>query len=204
MKPAIGIFGGSFDPVHIGHLWMAQAGLERLPIDHVRWIPAATSPLKKNGPVASNSQRLTMLQLALSGVPGHVIDTRELERDGISFTVDTLAELHHEFPEHSLYLIIGADSLFLFDEWKDPERILQMATLSVIARGGLPPPDYDVLNEFASKERVTQCLDAEIAMSQIEISSSDLRERVKRFESLRFQVPAAVDAFIRNEGLYTE
>ncbi len=201
---AIGVFGGSFDPVHVGHLWIAETALERLPVDHVRWIPASTSPLKQSGPVASNWQRLSMLRLALSGQSGHLIDTHELEREGISYTVDTLDHLQRRFPERQLLLIIGADSLASFAQWKEPARLLERCTLATVRRGGGPAPNYDVLKEFAAPEKIHQCRDAEITMSQIEISSSEVRQRVSETRSIRFRVPHAVEMFIGNENLYVD
>lgn len=203
-QPAVGIFGGSFDPLHFGHLWTAEAALEQLPIDHVRWMPAATSPLKLSGPIASNSQRLAMLQLALSGQSGHFVDTHELDRAGISYTVDTLEYLQEKFPGRRLLVIVGADSLASFSQWKEPARLLRQCTLAVVRRGGGPPPNYDVLNEFAMAEKVHECRAAEITMPQIEISSSDLRCRVNDGRSIRFRVPHAVAAFIENEHLYRD
>lgn len=204
MTPAIGVFGGSFDPVHLGHLWMAEAALQQLPINEVRWIPTATSPLKQHGPVASNAQRLMMLRLALSGIDGHVIDTREFDRDGVSYTVETLEQLRSEHPERAIYLIIGADSLLTFDAWKDPARILELCTLAVVARGGMPPLDYQILRPFASDEKINECRSAEIKMPVIEISSSDLRARVRESRSIRFYVPHPVEAYIRQEQLYRD
>ena len=201
-KQGIGILGGSFDPVHLGHLWMAEAALQQLPIDHVRWIPAATSPLKPRGPVASNAQRLQMLQLALSGHQGHQIDTWELDRDEISYTIDTLTYLREEHPEQPLYLVIGADSLASFEQWKDPAGILEICTLAVIARGGWELPDYDLIRPHGVADGITRCRENEIKMPQIEISSSELRERVGSHQSIRFQVPHAVEVYIRNENLY--
>ncbi len=201
---AIGVFGGSFDPVHLGHLWIAEAALEHLPVDHVRWIPAATSPLKQSGPMASDGQRWAMLRLVLSGQSGHMIDTHELDRDGISYTVDTLEYLGQSFPDQRLFLIVGADSLASFAQWKEPQRLLQQCTLAVVRRGGMPPPNYDILNEFASPEKVKECRDAEITMPQIEISSSDLRQRVSDARSIRFHVPHAVAAYIDNQKLYRD
>ncbi|TWU19151.1 nicotinate-nucleotide adenylyltransferase [Allorhodopirellula heiligendammensis] len=203
-RSGVGVFGGSFDPVHLGHLWIAEAALEHLPVDHVRWVPAATSPLKPAGPVASNSQRLSMLRLALAGQSGHVIDTLELDRDGISYTVDTLEDLRAAFPSRPLFLIIGADSLASFAQWEAPERLLQQCVLAVVRRGGVPSPDYSILNRFASAERVDQCRSAEIMMPQIEISSSDLRQRISQARSIRFRVPHPVTAFLDHTGLYRE
>lgn len=201
---AVGVFGGSFDPVHLGHLWTAEAALEQLPIEHVRWMPAATSPLKQFGPVASNSQRLTMLRLALSGQASHLVDTHELDRGGISYTVDTLEYLSERFPGRRLLVIVGADSLASFSLWKEPVRLLQQCTLAVVRRGGGPPPNYDVLNEFADAAKVRECRAAEIIMPQIEISSSGLRCRVNDGHSIRFRVPHPVAAFIEHEHLYRD
>jgi nicotinate-nucleotide adenylyltransferase len=201
---AIGILGGSFDPVHLGHLWIAEAALEQLPVEHVRWFPAATSPLKQHGPIATNDQRLTMLRLALSGYAEHVVDTHELDRDGISYTVDTLEYLRQAFPDRRLYLIMGADSLASLSAWKSPEQLLQLCTLAVIARGGQPPPNYEVMMGLASPEKIAECQAAEIVMPQIEISSSDMRSRVAQSRSIRFRVPHPVDAFIRQTALYRD
>ncbi|MFG0287542.1 MAG: nicotinate-nucleotide adenylyltransferase [Rhodopirellula sp. JB044] len=202
MTDAVAIYGGSFDPVHIGHLWIAEYALEQLPVDEVRWVPAATSPLKESGTVATDDQRIDMLRLVLSGQNGHVIDTREIDRSGVSFTVDTLEQLSSEHPNRRLFLVIGGDSLASFDRWKQPRRILELCTLAVVARGGMPSPDYTVLNDFAPAQKVSECRDAEIDMPQIEISSRDLRDRVLHSRSIRFRVPHAVEAFIQHEGLY--
>ncbi len=203
-KTAIGILGGSFDPVHLGHLWMAEAALEQLPIEHVRWIPVATSPLKQHGPVATNEQRLTMLKLALSGCSKHVIDTHELDREGISYTVDTIEYLRQVFADRRLYLIMGADSLASLAAWKSPQRLLQLCTLAVLSRAGQPPLNYEVMVGLASPEKIAECQAAEISMPQIEISSSDLRARVAQSRSIRFRVPHPVEAHIRHAALYQE
>ncbi|PHQ31630.1 nicotinate (nicotinamide) nucleotide adenylyltransferase [Rhodopirellula bahusiensis] len=198
----IGILGGSFDPVHVGHLWMAESALEQLPIDHVRWIPAATSPLKPHGPVASNEHRLQMLRLALSGQSGHVIDDWELRQDSVSYTLLTLEHLQEQFPDRPLYLIIGADSLASFDRWREPKQILKRCQLAVIARGGDPPPDYSILNGMTDESQFQRIRESQIRMPQIEISSSDLRQRVASGRSIRFQVPHPVRTLIAQEKLY--
>lgn len=202
-QQGIAILGGSFDPVHVGHLWMAEAALQQLPVDHVRWIPAATSPLKPGGPVASNAQRLQMLRLALSGYQGHQIDTWELDRDEISYTIDTLKHLRETHPNQPLYLVVGADSLASFPRWKEPTGILDLCTLAVVARGGWDLPDYDRLRPYGSAETIQRVQQNEIKMPQIEISSNELRERVGNQESIRFRIPHPVEVFIRNESLYS-
>ena len=103
----IGVLGGSFDPPHIGHLWIAEAARESLALDEVRWIPAAISPLKPDGPTATDEQRLQMVRLAVSGCEGYVVDDRELRRGSVSYTTDTLRELAEEYPEAEVFFIMG-------------------------------------------------------------------------------------------------
>ena len=145
----IGIFGGSFDPVHIGHLWIAESALEKLRLDEVRWIPAATSPLKQHGPVATDEDRLQMVRLAVSGSSKHVVDDREIVRGDVSYTVDTLDQITSENPDAEIFLIIGSDSLASFGKWHEPERLLTLASLAVVQRGGERSVDFSVLDGLA-------------------------------------------------------
>ena len=199
---AIAVLGGSFDPVHFGHLWMAQASLEQLPVQQVYLIPTATSPLKPDGPVANNQQRLDMLRLAISGASELVIDPWELRQDEISYTLRTLRHLSEQSPKRSIYLVIGSDSLASFDRWHRPAEVLKQSHLCVIARGGHPKPDYSVLRSMSSESEIAAIAHREIQMPQIELSSTEIRERVRRGDSIRFLVPAPVAALIQSDGLY--
>ncbi len=198
----IGIFGGSFDPVHIGHLWIAEAALESLQLDEIRWIPAATSPLKPGGPIASNEDRLQMVRLAVSGCQKHVVDDREIARGDVSYTVDTLEQIAAEHTDAELFLIIGSDSLASFPHWRKPERVLELATLAVVRRGGKPEIDWTVLAGLADPERIAAFADHVVSMPVIELSSTGLRRRISKGQSIRFQVPRAVEAFIDVQKLY--
>lgn len=198
----IGVFGGSFDPVHLGHLWIAEAAREALQLQEVRWLPAAQSPLKPNGPVATGPQRLSMLQLALAGAEGHVIDDRELRRGAVSYTIDTVLELCDELPGADLMLIIGSDSLATMRQWHRPEALLQKIVLAVVQRGGDPDPDFSILDGLVSQERIATFRRHVIPMPLIEISSSEMRQRVAQGRSIRFRTPRAVEAFIQSERLY--
>lgn len=198
----IGILGGSFDPVHLGHLWIAEAALESLQLDELRWIPAATSPLKPSGPVASESARLQMLRLAVSGCPNYVVEDREIRRGDVSYTVDTLQELAAERGEAEWFLIVGSDSLASFQQWHRPERILQLAKLAVVQRSGGAEIDFSPLASLADEARIEEFRQCVIPMPLIELSSTEIRDRIAAGRSIRFRVPHAVRALIEAEGLY--
>jgi nicotinate-nucleotide adenylyltransferase len=199
----IGIFGGSFDPVHVGHLWIAETALERLELDELRWIPVATSPLKQHGPVAGDEDRLQMVRLAVSGCEQHVVDDREIVRGELSYTVDTLAQIVDENPTAELFLIVGSDSLVSFRHWRQPEKILGLATLAVVQRGGEPAIDFSVLDGLTSREGIKEIQSSVLKMPVIELSSTELRNRVAVGRSIRFRVPRAVEALIDAQNLYT-
>jgi nicotinate-nucleotide adenylyltransferase len=200
----VGVFGGSFDPVHLGHLWIAEAAIEALDLSELRWMPAAQSPLKSSGPIASDSQRLIMLGLALSGAEHHVIDDRELRRGGVSYTVDTVIEMQQELKSAELFLIIGSDSLSTIRQWHRPTELLMRIIPAVVRRGGDPVPDYSLLSGLIDDDRLARTRDSTIEMPLIEISSSDLRQRMADRKSIRFRTPRAVEAFIHAERLYLD
>ncbi len=198
----VGIYGGSFDPIHIGHLWVAEAALESLQLSEIRWIPAATSPLKPDGTVASDHDRLQMLRLAVSGCQRHVIDDREIRRGQVSFTVDTMEEIQRELPGAEIMMVIGSDSLALLPRWHQPQRLLQMVIPAVVQRGGTEPIDFSLLDGVVSNDRIELFRRHIIRMPVIELSSSELRDRVAAGKSIRFRVPRAVEAYIEAQSLY--
>lgn len=203
----VAIYGGSFDPVHWGHLWVAQGCGEQLDLDQVLFIPAATSPLKPGGAVASDSQRVTMLRLAMGGTgsserPQLVIDEREIHRGGTSFTLDTVAELQRERPDDEFWLLVGSDAFADIQRWHRPEELLMRVTPVVFRRGGDPAVDWSVLDGLVSADRAEQIRAAAVTLPLIELSSSDIRQRVASGRSIRFLVPHAVAAFIHAESLY--
>ncbi|MGB1817071.1 MAG: nicotinate-nucleotide adenylyltransferase [Rubripirellula sp.] len=198
----IGILGGSFDPPHIGHLWIAEAVRETLKLDEIRWIPAAISPLKPGGPVASNEQRRQMVALAISGCSEYLVDDRELNRGDVSFTVDTLQSLTTEFPTAEFFLIMGSDSLASIQQWHQPERLLELATLVVLQRGAEDDIDFNVLSGFAGETQIERIRESQVSMPLIELSSSEIRARVRNGQSIRFRTCRSVEAYIRAEKLY--
>ena len=200
----IGIFGGSFDPVHIGHLWIAEAALETLGLDHIRWIPASQSPLKPGGPVAPSDDRLQMLRLAIGGSSQHVVDDRELRRGEISYTIDTVTELQREFPNSEIVMVMGSDSLATMPKWREPTRLLQKVTAAVVQRGGEPEIDFSILSDLIDTERIGLMRQAVIQMPVIELSSTEIRDRVRAGQRIRFRTPHAVEALIRASQLYLD
>jgi nicotinate-nucleotide adenylyltransferase len=200
----IGVFGGSFDPVHVGHLWIAEAALESLELDEIRWIPTATSPLKPSGAVASDEDRLQMVRLAVSGTDKHRIDDREIRRGEISFSWETLTQIATEQPAAELFLVVGSDSLASFRQWQRPAQVLQLATLAVVQRAGEAAIDFHVLDGLASPAHIARCQQAVIPMPQIELSSSQLRARIASGRRIRFRVPHAVEAYIHAQQLYRD
>jgi nicotinate-nucleotide adenylyltransferase len=197
----IALFGGSFDPLHLGHLILAEQCREQARLDQVWFVPAATSPLKQHGPVASNRQRLEMLQIGIAGHDAFRVQECELERGGISYTVDTLKQLQTEHPGNEWFLIIGGDSLADFNRWREPAEICQLALPLVYQRPGFVAP-LDSLRSFATPERFSLIEQHAITARQIEISSTDLRRRIAAGESVRYLVPRAVEVYLLNQGLY--
>lgn len=203
IRSRLGVIGGSFDPIHTGHLLLAEIAREKLGLDRVLFIPAAVSPLKLDAePRATAKQRAEMLRLAINGNEFFDVDEREIKRGGASYTVDTLQELAAENAASDLYFLMGADSLASFDRWKSPEEICKLARVIVLARGGNAKPDVQELAKFLPEpESAAQQI---IAMPQVEISSSDLRQRIGAKQSVRYQIPPAVAAYINAEALYVE
>jgi nicotinate-nucleotide adenylyltransferase len=198
----IGILGGSFDPVHYGHLLLAESCQQQCSLDEVWFVPAAMNPHKPAGTNASDEQRVEMLRLALAGHSGFDILEMELDRGGASFTVDTLELLHTQFLDHEFFLLLGADSLADLPAWKDPQRICELAVLSIVHRLGCAAVDLDVLAEIVTPEQLQQIRMSEVEMPGMELTSTEIRERVRDSKSIRFRTPRAVEMYIETTGLY--
>lgn len=196
----LGIFGGTFDPVHYGHLLLAEQCREQCRLDAVRFLPAGIPPHKMSQTIASGAARKEMLELALAGHEALSVDCRELKRDVPSFTVETLSELHAEAPERELFFLMGADSLRDFPTWREPARILELATLAVVNRGDIPPPDLEPLTrQFGpSAARRVQV----VSIPGLDLASSDIRRRVIEGQSIRYMTPRAVECYIDTHKPY--
>ncbi len=188
----IGLFGGSFDPVHCGHLLVAQAAMEELGLDQILFIPAAQSPFKAGFNPTSPRVRLRLLRLALAGRPAFQVEPMELERGGISYTMDTIDHLRRQNPEAELLWLIGADHVATLPLWRDSARLATQVEFVVIPRPGVEkgePPDGFRLHWLRGWP--------------LGISSSLIRERAAQGKSLNQMVPDAVAAAILSENLYT-
>ncbi|MEX0866137.1 MAG: nicotinate-nucleotide adenylyltransferase [Pirellulales bacterium] len=198
----IGIFGGSFDPVHYGHLLMAEHAREQLRLDEVRFLPAATAPHKQHREIASAENRVEMLKLAIAGHVPFTVDTREIDRGGLSYTVDTLRELHDDDASRELFLLLGGDSLADLPGWREPEQICRLSTPAAIARVGFERLAFEALEPLVEPERMEAIKNCVVQMPLIELSSTEIRRRVGAGESIRFQTPRAVEQYVLSQELY--
>lgn len=189
MAARIGLLGGTFDPPHHGHLIVAAEAYDALSLDELVFVPAADPPHKTD--VATSAQtRLEMIQAATANDPRFRVDDLEIQRGGTSYTVDTLTAYRKHYPDAELVFLLGIDQFRDFAKWREPDRILELASLGVMARAGeTPAPD-------APYHAVP------ITVSRIDISATMLRERVSRGRSIRYFVPDVVAEIVQREGLY--
>ncbi len=194
----IGIFGGTFDPPHNGHLALAQACMKELELDEVLFVPAAQNPLKATGPRASAHDRLAMLGLMVAAVDNMGILDIELQKGGRSYTVDTLGDLQMVQPA-DYWFLLGADALKGLASWKNPEKLLRLCRLGVVLRPS--QADADVVARFSEPYRDRVDL---VRMPPVDVSSTELRNRLAQGKSIAPYVPQAVLAYIEEKGLYND
>jgi nicotinate-nucleotide adenylyltransferase len=197
-----GLYGGSFDPVHYGHLLLAECCREQCRLDAVWFAPAAVPPHKQDRQLSPVADRIEMLKLAIGGHKAFSLYLGEVERGGISYTVDTLEKLHAEHPGDLWFLPMGADSLADLPNWRKPQRICELATPVVVRRTGSPEPDNTVLGKLMSPERLAIARENRVKMPVIELSASDIRRRAADGQSIRYRTPRAVEKYIQTHGLY--
>ncbi|MEX0938953.1 MAG: nicotinate-nucleotide adenylyltransferase [Pirellulales bacterium] len=200
----IGIFGGSFDPIHYGHLLLAESCREQRQLDRVWFLPAAVPPHKRRAARAPDTHRANMIELALAEQPAFELSLLELKRGGLSYTADTLREIAREQPEAELFLLLGGDSLVDLPTWREPEEICRLAIPVVVSRPGAPPPDFSPLVGLVSDERLTQIEQSQVEMPLIELSSTDIRRRVAAGQSIRYRTLPSVMRYIEQLGLYRD
>lgn len=198
----IGIFGGSFDPVHLGHLILAEQCREVASLDEIWFIPSATAPHKTEGSTASDRQRMEMLEFALAGHASFLISDVELKRGGVSYTVDTLSQIAEEQPDDELFLMLGGDSLQNFDSWRNPEKICRLATPLVVARPHSDPVDLQKLSPYVDDIQMAEIERYAFESRLIDISSTEIRTRIGVGSSVRYLTPRAVEKYIESKSLY--
>lgn len=184
----LGIFGGTFDPPHLCHLVAAQDALDRLGLDRVILVPAATPPHKLERTITPGEFRLEMLRAAVANDARLEVDDVELRRTGPSWTVDTLRTFRDRWPSAELYLILGMDQFIEFDTWREPDVIAGLARLAVLSRAGT--------GADASDRWIP------VPVTRIDITSTEIRERVATGRPIRYLVPEAVESLIERHGLY--
>jgi len=197
----IGVLGGTFDPIHKGHLIIAEEARARLNLTEVLFVPAGLPWLRMDSPISAAEHRVQMVRLAIGNKPYFRLSTTEVERAGPSYTVDTIAELKGQFgAKGELFFILGWDSLAELPRWREPERLIKLCRLAAVPRVGYPKPDLKALEAAipGSANRVI-LLDTPL----IDISASVIRQRVARGLSIGRLVPGPVARYIREQGLYT-
>ena len=187
----VGVFGGTFDPPHVGHLIAAQDAIEGLPLDVVLFVPAHVPPHKQHEPVTPAALRLRMLEAALAGDARYRISDVELRRTGPSYTADTLRDLRDAGAGDELFLLLGVDQVREFSTWREPDEVLRLARLVMLTRAGIEEaPAGDIVHET-------------VTVTRVDISSTLIRERVAAGRSIRYLVPEAVAEIIGEERLYS-
>ena len=186
------MLGGSFDPPHLGHLLVASDACDRLELDSLVFIPAAIQPLKVGRTAASTAQRLEMVRRLIGKDPRFAVDAIEAEREGVSFSVDTVAAYADRYPAAERFFLVGADVIGSFGAWREPDRIARLATIVVLRRGE-DAPDVTEAGQVSVRQLRTR---------RIDLSSTEVRERVRAGLSIHGFVPPAVAEYIETTGLY--
>jgi nicotinate-nucleotide adenylyltransferase len=198
----IGLFGGTFDPPHAGHLIVAQDAALALGLDRILFIPAAQPPHKRAAAVTAAAVRVRMLELAVAQDRRFGIDRLELERGGASYTVDTLRALHGAQPGVQLTLLVGADQYAEFPTWREPDEIRRLARLAVLMRGGASGAEAESSGSWRPSVSEMAGGVLSVAVTRIDISSTAVRRRVAEGLPIRYLVPPAVERFIFENRLY--
>ncbi|HNX82138.1 MAG TPA: nicotinate-nucleotide adenylyltransferase [Candidatus Omnitrophota bacterium] len=185
----IGILGGTFNPIHIGHLILAEEIREKLALDRIIFVPARLPPHKRNNDIASPQARFAMVQCAIKGNKYFSVSDIEIKRQGLSYTIDTIRELKRKYPHDELYFITGSDLLNYLAEWKDLKEIISMVKFVVATRPGYP------LEQIPSYIKT-------VAIRAVDISAFEVRLCIKKRISFRYLVPDAVRAYITKKKLY--
>jgi nicotinate-nucleotide adenylyltransferase len=198
----IGVFGGSFDPVHVGHLGIAQQARESFRLDTVIFVPSASPPHKGGRAVADAADRLEMARLAISGHPRFQASDLEMRRDGPSYTIDTLEEMQNAHPAARLFFIVGADSLAELDKWHRAGELVSRFDFIIVGRPGTAEIPGESLAAAFGGQAAARLQAAFLRTGVYNISATEIRSRVAAGQSITFLVPPAVERYIHKSGLY--
>ncbi len=205
MKKRIGIMGGTFNPVHNGHLLLAQEAREQYALDKVWFLPAKRPPHKEKDEIVEDDVRLEMLKLAIEGNPAFSVSLLEMQRTKeLTYTYDTMMELKKTYPEFEFYFMIGQDSLFCLHKWSHYEELLRGMAFLVAPRGGEKQGMEEMKEIISLYEEKYRARIGLIDMPFIEISSTDIREKAKTGRAVKYYLPDCVEEFIRTHHIYGE
>ncbi len=195
----LALFGGTFDPVHYGHLRLAEEACEAANLERVLFIPAHTSPFRTAERLSAHAHRLQILRLAVQDNPRFEVSDLEIQRGGVSYTIDTVRTLRQHYPNAELFLILGADALQGFTAWREPDAIAQECRLLVGVR-----PHYDLQATLEQLPESIRRRVQPVPMTPLGVSASDLRQRVRQGRSIRYLTPPNVIEYIQQHRLYLE
>ncbi|WP_286816508.1 nicotinate-nucleotide adenylyltransferase [Bacteroides sp. Phil13] len=199
-KRKIGIMGGTFNPIHIGHLIIAEQAYEQYGLDKVLFLPANEPPHKRQESIESDQNRVEMVKLAIEANPHFELSLVEMERDSISYTVDTLKQLTREYPHTEFYFIVGGDSIASIEQWREPGTIMKLCHLLACVRNDMD--DEKLTMQIAYLNDKYQANVHKLNIPMMDISSTSIRNRTKNHQSNRYMVPDKVLSFISNKQLY--
>jgi len=196
----IGIMGGTFNPIHIGHIQIARSAYDLLKLNGILFIPSGISYMKEN--VLDKEKRVAMTRIAIEQIPYFELSTIETEKLGNSYSFETIAELKLQNPDTEYYFLVGADSLFYMEKWYQPEKIFKESMVCVYYRKGFETED--LLKKIEYLKEKYQCDIKLLSLEPVDVSSSEIREKVKNGESIKNLVPEEVEEYIYNNKLYTD
>jgi len=201
-----GIYGGAFDPIHIGHLLLAESCLRQAKLDRVFFVPTGISPHRtgKENYHASTEDRINMIESAITGYDEFMLSRYEIDRQETSYTIETLQHFHRTFTlvEPQFFLLMGADMFNDLPNWHEAGEICKLALPLVVTRPETPSPYFAALGGIVAADRLEEIRQSAVVMPQIGISSTQIRHRIAADESVRFQVPRSVEAYIASRQLY--
>jgi nicotinate-nucleotide adenylyltransferase len=198
----LGIFGGTFDPVHYGHLLLAECCREQCGLEEVWFLPTAVPPHKQDRQLSPAENRVEMLELAIAGHPAFSVCRYEIDRGGVNYTFETLEHFHSEDPSREFFFLLGADMFLDLPNWRQPARIVELALPVVVRRPATGELNFDRLATLTTPQRLEEIRRHQVKMPEIGLSSTDIRRCIANGLSICYQTPRAVEKYIETKGLY--